>query len=190
MDINLRPFVLADSDGIADTLADGWARAYGHFLPAEILAPRADRKLRRPELLEFLRDEFDPASEALYVAEEAGAVVGFIHVCLGDKADLGAGGYVSLLYVNADRGGKGLGRQLLAEGAAWLAARTGGPIAIAAFKDNPYHPFYAHLGGIIAKVQDVSIADFACQSVVYLWPDADALRQAARSPTGPQARGL
>ena len=175
----VRPFTLADSDRIGEILADGWVRAYGPFMPAAILAPRADRSARRAELHEFLSTEFAPATEALFVAEATGTITGFVHVILGDKAELGAGGYVSLLYVDAEAGGKGVGRSLLAKGADWLSQNTSAPIAIAAFRDNPFHPFYAHLGGKLAKVQDVRIEDFACQSLIYLWPDAKTLRNAA-----------
>ncbi len=179
MPAHIRPFTLADSDRIGEILADGWARAYGGFMPANVLAPRADRASRRAELHEFLSTDFGPATEALFVSEIAGAITGFVHVVLGDKADLGTGGYVSLLYVDAESGGGGHGRALLAKGADWLAHHTDGPIAIAAFKDNPFHPFYAHLGGTVAKVQDVKIDGFACQSIVYLWPDAEALLRSA-----------
>lgn len=179
MPAHIRPFTLADSDRIGEILADGWARAYGGFIPANVLAPRADRALRRAELHDFLSTDFDPSSEAVFVSEIAGVITGFVHVVLGDKADLGTGGYVSLIYIDAQAGGRGHGRALLAKGAEWLARHTSGPIAIAAFKDNPFHPFYAHLGGSIAKVQDVKIDDFACQSVIYLWPDADALLKSA-----------
>ncbi len=179
MSINIRLFTLADSDRIGEILADGWARAYGSFMPAGILAPRANRAARRAELREFLAKEVDAEIEALLVAEELHEVIGFIHVILGDKADLGTGGYVSPLYVDAKAEKHGIGRLLLAQGAQWLSQKTDGSIAIAAFKDNPFHPFYAHLGGETAKVQDVQIEDFAFQSIVYLWPDAAALLKSA-----------
>jgi GNAT superfamily N-acetyltransferase len=189
MNSHIRPFTLADSDRIGEILADGWAQAYGGFMPANVLAPRADRALRRAELHDFLSTDFDPSTEAIFVSEIAGAITGFVHVVLGDKADLGTGGYVSLLYVDAKSGGRGQGRALLAKGAGWLTLRTDGTIAIAAFKDNPFHSFYAHLGGAIAKVQDVRIDGFACQSIVYLWPNAGALqRSTLESGAGGGAR--
>ncbi len=189
MEANIRPFTLADSDRIGEILADGWARAYGSFMPAGILAPRSNRTARRAELREFLTTEFDTETEALFVAEVSGDVIGFIHVILGDKAGLGTGGYVSLIYVDAEVEKHGIGRLLLAQGAGWLAQKTDGCIAIAAFSDNPFHPFYAHLGGEIAKVQNVQIEDFACQSIVYLWPDAATLlKSAAKDGAGGGAR--
>lgn len=171
--------MLTDSDRIAEILADGWARAYGGFLPAHILAPRADRAARREELRAFMADEFDPETEAMLVAEYGEKVVGFVHAMLGNKADLGTGGQISLLYVEADMEGHGIGRALLAEAADWLRGKTAGSIAIAAFKDNPYHPFYAHMGGELVKTVDVRVGDFPCQSLIYLWPSAAALRRSA-----------
>lgn len=179
MQISFRPATLSDSDAIADILADGWARAYSGFMPAEILAPRADRELRRKEIAAFMAEDFDPAQEALLVAEADDAIVGFVHCMLGDKADLGTGGHINLIYVSETASGQGIGKRLLAAGANWLAAHTAGTIAIAAYEDNPFHPFYAHLGGDPAKAVPVRIGDFECRSIVYLWPSAGALERQA-----------
>ncbi len=172
----IRPATLADSDRLAEILADGWARAYSSFMPAHIVKPRSDRAARRVELREFVADEFDPATESLFVHDRNGHVDGFVHAVLGDKNDLGTGGYVSLLYVDAGAERRGLGRSLLAEAADWLSARTDLPIAIVAFEDNPFHPFYAHIGGRLAKTTEVKIEDFTCRSVSYLWDNATALK--------------
>ena len=175
----IRPATLPDADAIADILADGWSRAYSGFMPPEILAPRADRQRRRREIAAFMSEDFDPAQEALFVAEARQEVVGFIHCMLGDKADLGTGGYVSLIYVREGASGQGVGRRLLVEGASWLARHTDAPIAVAAYEDNPFHRFYAHLGGQCAKTLPVHIEKFACRSIVYLWPSPADLGRSA-----------
>jgi Acetyltransferase (GNAT) family. len=180
MQLHIRQANLSDANDIADILADGWARAYSGFMPAEILAPRADRDLRRKEIAAFMAEDLDPAREALFVAEDRHEVAGFVHCMLGDKADLGAGGHINLIYVREIASGRGIGRRLLTEGADWLADHTRDPIAIAAYEDNPFHPFYAHLGSQLAKTIPVRIGEFECRSVIYLWPSPLALARQAR----------
>lgn len=160
-----------DSDAIAEILALGWQQAYSGFLPAEIIAPRADVAARRAEMREFLETDFDAESEAMLVADSGDGLAGFAHMMLGDKGELGAVGQINLIYVRPEWQGRGIGRALLRDGAQWIAERASGPLAIAAFAENPFHAFYARLGGTIARRVPVEVGGFATESVIYLWPD-------------------
>jgi GNAT superfamily N-acetyltransferase len=173
--MRIRPHVLADSDQIAEILARGWAEANSGFLPAEVLAPRIDVGARQVELRDFLGSEFDAANEAMFVADAGDQLSGFAHAILGDKGGLGAVGHIGLLYVRAEYQGQGVGRRLLGAAAGWIAERASGPLAIAAFAENPFHAFYAHLGGEIAARVPVEVSGHRTGSVIYLWPDATAL---------------
>jgi len=172
--MQIRPHVHGDADRIAEILAAGWRQAYETFMPPAFLAQRSDPAWRRPEIVGWL-DTFEPASEAVFVAELAGPVVGFIHVELGDKADLGATGCVNLLYVDAAQQRQGVGRALLAAGADWLLARCPGPLALSAFRDNRFRHAYAALGGREMKQVDHIIDGREITSVLYLWPDPRTL---------------
>ena len=119
--MHIRALRRTDADRIAEILAAGWAQAYSRFMPADILQPRIDPERRKIEIAEWLDDEFDPAVEALFVAENERGVGGFIHMELGDKGGLGATGIVNLLYVDAALQGRGVGRALMASGARWSA---------------------------------------------------------------------
>jgi len=174
--LQIRPHVRDDSDRIAEILAAGWRQAYGAFMPPAFLAPRSDPDWRRREIGEWL-DEFAPGSEAVFVAELAGRVVGFIHMELGDKGGLGATGVVNLLYVDAEAQGRGIGRALLAAGAGWLLAHQPGPLALSAFRDNPFRAAYAALGGREMTEVPHLIEGQEIISVLYLWPDPRTLLQ-------------
>ena len=126
----------ADADRIAEILADGWRDIYAAFMPADYLARQSDRARRHGEIAEWLEDEFEPANEAIFVAEDEQGVVGFIHMELGDKGGLGATGIVNLLYVDRAAQGRSIGRQLMAAGAEWLLATRPGPLALSAFELN------------------------------------------------------
>lgn len=145
-------------------------------MPTAFFLPRADAAWRRPEIAEWLDDDFDPASEAIFVVETAdGRVDGFIHLESGDKGGLGATGLVNLLYVDPDAQGRGFGRALMAAGAAWHLANHPGPLALSAFRDNPYRSFYGAMGGIEAAETSHVIEGAEIRSVLYLWPEPRTL---------------
>jgi GNAT superfamily N-acetyltransferase len=172
--LQIRPHRRDDADRIAEILAAGWRQAYGAFMPPAFLAPRSDPAWRRREIGAWL-DEFMPDSEAVFVAERDRRVVGFIHMELGDKGELGATGVVNLLYVDAEAQGRGVGRALLAAGAGWLLARKPGPLALSAFRDNRFRAAYAAMGGHEMKQVPHMIEGREIISVLYLWPDPRAL---------------
>ena len=171
----IRPHARADADRIADILAAGWKQAYSHFMPASFLAPRIDPLYRRAEIAQWLDEEFEPDGEALFVAEDAGNIGGFIHMVLGDKGDVGASGHVSLLYVDPAQQRRGIGRALMAEGVRWLIAKAPGPLALSAFADNPHRFAYNRLGGLEAKRLKPLIDGAEVETVIYLWPDPSVL---------------
>lgn len=171
----IRPHRRADGDAIADILAAGWKQAYSHFMPPGFLAPRIDPAYRRAEVAEWLDDEFEPDNEAVFVAEADGVVLGFIHMVLGDKGDVGATGHVSLLYVDPAQQRRGIGRALLAEGVRWLAATAPGPLALSAFADNPHRFAYEALGGVEMKRLRPVLDGTEVETVIYLWSDPSVL---------------
>jgi GNAT superfamily N-acetyltransferase len=167
----IRPHRRDDADRIAEILAAGWKQAYSRFMPASFLAPRIDPVYRKAEIAEWLDDDFEPENEAVFVAEDTGAITGFIHMVLGDKGEVGAVGHVSLLYVDPPQQGRGIGRALMAQGARWLIERTRGPLALSAFADNPYRHAYGAMGGMEAKRLRPLIDGAEVETVIYLWPD-------------------
>lgn len=173
--MRIRPHVLADSDQIAEILARGWAEANSGFMPADVLAPRVDIGARQAEMRDFLANEFDAMNEAMFVADAGDQLAGFVHAILGDKGGLGASGHIGLIYVRTQYQGQGVGRRLLGAAAGWIAERASGPLAIAAFAENPFRTFYTYLGGEIAARVPVEVSGHRTGSVIYLWPDAAAL---------------
>lgn len=174
----IRAYTLADSDAIADILADGWQAAYGGFMPAEIVAPRADRTARRVEIQAFLTGEFDPRTEHILVFEDE-AVDGFVHIVLEDKAELGAEAHINLLYVTPNKFGSGIGKQLMVAAAAWLDERVSGAIVLSAYALNPYQGFYARIGGSVVRTAAFQFEGKQLDVVYYQWPDAKSLRAGA-----------
>jgi GNAT superfamily N-acetyltransferase len=171
----IRPHRRDDADRIADILAAGWKQSYSHFMPAAFLAPRIDPEWRRAEIAGWLDEDFDPVREAIFVAEDDDVAVGFIHMELGDKGDLGATGIVNLLYVDEQTQRRGVGRALMAAGARWLLDTKPGPLVLSAFDGNPSHFAYDALGGVAAKRVTSDVYGEPIGSVLYLWPDPRVL---------------
>lgn len=171
----IRPHRREDADRIAEIIADGWKQSYSHFMPAAFLAPRIDPDWRRTEIAGWLDEDFDPAQEAIFVAEDDGRAIGFIHMEFGDKGDLGATGIVNLLYVDEASQKRGAGRMLMAEGARWLLGSKPGPMVLSAFDGNPSRFAYDAMGGVAAKRVTSDVYGEAIGSVLYLWPDPKVL---------------
>ena len=172
----IRPHRRTDSDRIAEIIAAGWKQSYSHFMPAEFLLPRIDPDRRKAEIAEWLDDDFGKEGpEALFVADDAGEVLGFIHMELGDKGELGATGIVNLLYVDPRAQKRGIGRQLMAAGVDWLLATAPGPLVLSAFIDNPSRHAYAAMGGAEAKRIVSTISGEQIESALYFWADPKVL---------------
>ena len=157
----------------------------GPDLTAQTEVVRRQAELTKPpgslgrleEIAEWL-DNFDADTETIFVAEADGGVIGFIHMELGDKGDLGAVGVVNLLYVDAAQQRRGTGRALMAAGAGWVLSQRRGPLVLSAFADNPYRHAYAAMGGREAKAVQRVIDGREIGSVLYLWDDPAVLLRA------------
>lgn len=171
----IRPHRRDDANRIAEILAAGWKQSYSHFMPAALLAPRIDPEWRRAEIAGWLDEDFDPLLEAIFVAEVDGAAVGFIHMELGDKGNLGATGIANLLYVDEHAQRRGAGRRLMAEGARWLLDTKPGPLVLSAFDGNPSRFAYDAMGGVAARQVTSDVYGEPVRSVLYLWPDPTVL---------------
>lgn len=172
----IRPHNRADSDRIAEILAAGWKQSYSHFMPQAFLLPRINPEQRKAEIAGWLDEDFgEEGPEAIFVAEENGEILGFIHMELGDKGGLGASGIVNLLYVDPPAQKRGIGKQLMAVGVRWLLDTKPGPLALSAFIGNQNRFAYNALGGVEAKRVVSKIYDEDIESALYFWADPKVL---------------
>ncbi len=142
----VRPATLADADALALVHVRTWQSAYAGIVPAEYLAALdpdtwADR--RRARMAE--PSEFDTL-----VAEEGGRLHGF--VTYGPYRH-GAGavdptvGEILAIYVHPDAQGRGVGRALMDDAVAALAARGVTEVRLWVLAENaPSRRFYERYG--------------------------------------------
>jgi GNAT superfamily N-acetyltransferase len=107
----------ADARAIAEVQVAGWHAAYRGLMPdARLDAFTVD--VRTPA---WQRNLGGGSRSRITVCERAGGVVGFAAV--GASRDAEDWGEVWALYARPEAWGTGVGRALLADGLAWLAAR-------------------------------------------------------------------
>jgi ribosomal protein S18 acetylase RimI-like enzyme len=136
MTIEVRRASLADARGIAEVHVQGWREAYAHLVPAEALARLSvdQRELRWRELL-------GAADPGLWVAADAGRIVGFARSASARDSDSPRDLELPEIYVIASHYGTGAGQRLLD------AALGGAPAVLWVADDNPRaRAFYTRNG--------------------------------------------
>ena len=142
-----------DWAAIAAIHAASWRSAYRGIYPDSYLdeeAPEERRAFWRPALAEW-----DAEVDAVFLAEEDGAVVGF--ACLRREAEA-EGPLLDNLHVLPERKGEGIGRRLIAAAAAWRVEREPeAALQLGVGTDNvAARRFYARLGGREVEAQELA----------------------------------
>lgn len=149
MTVEIRRAGPGDADAIAEVHAASWRSAYrGIFSDAYLDGDiAADRRRHWRTCLEA----GGPADCGVFVAIEEAACVGFI--CIRLDADPAWGPLLDNLHVRPDRKSEGIGRNLIAEGAAWV--RTRGPYKSwhlwVIDSNTPARRVYEHLGWVASE---------------------------------------
>ena len=177
----IRPATQADAGAIGTMHAAAWTETYPGLVPDALLAEMADPARRRAA---WARNLATPLLQGgTFVAEEHGAVIGFVSVCRAREAALGAAGEISGLYLLRRAQRRGIGRALLATGAARLLAeglRSAGAWALDA--NAAARAFYAATGAIPGTSQTGYHGTHAIQETAWVWHDLQTLPP-ARDPS-------
>lgn len=171
--IRVRRALTADAPSIGAVHVTAWRNAYAGILPSGYLtglsmprhAAQYDASIR--------------AGDGVYVAiaarpGAAAGVVGFVTVGRPRVRGL-AEGEVQTLYVLDDWREHGLGRRLLAAGAAHLKTAGCRSAFLWVLRDNPSRWFYQRLGGRPAAESDTRVAGVAIPQVAFVWDPIDPL---------------
>ena len=143
-----------DVDGVARLHADSWRRHYrgaysDAFLDGDVVADR----------LSVWRDRFaDRGGTVTFVADDDGAVAGFVHVRLDDDVEWGS--LVDNLHVADGRRHGGVGTRLLRAAAGVVVRRAASPkLYLWVLEQNTAaQRFYAARGGVLAGSVEVASA--------------------------------
>ena len=113
-EVTIRPATLADAEALARLHVRSWQWAYRGQLPDEFLDRMPDSMERRIEARRAQLADLPP-DYRVWIAEQAGQMVGFAVTEPCRDADASPSiGEVSLIYLEQEAAGKGIGRQLFA----------------------------------------------------------------------------
>jgi ribosomal protein S18 acetylase RimI-like enzyme len=165
----VRPAADADRPPIAQLHTESWRDAYREILPAELL----DGELARIMAERWARQQVGPA-DALLVAEEEGAILGFAASWDGDPA------YVDNLHVAAAARSRGVGRRLLAETARhFLAIGRSRALLHVVAGNARARALYLALGGRPAGIEDKDLYGTLVPNERIEWDDLRLLIERA-----------
>jgi GNAT superfamily N-acetyltransferase len=160
----------ADCDAIAALHTASWRSAYRGILPDAFLDGPIETE-RAQLWRERLTTPLNPRQYVL-LAEEGTALRGFVCVLLDEEPAFG--GCLDNLHVQPDLRGQGLGRQLFAAAARWVAAtEPGWALHLWVFAANASAcRFYDRLGGVVVEQSDKAMPGGVTRSLLrYLWRD-------------------
>ncbi|WP_329374860.1 GNAT family N-acetyltransferase [Streptomyces sp. NBC_01483] len=154
----IRSAVSRDARAIGDLKVRAWREAYAGFMSRDFLRG-LDPVRDAEEWAEYLAEL--PDEHRLWIAQEGEVVVGFCRTGPADQdqdPDLGSrAAEVYGLYIDPDRIGTGLGRQLFGHAVGDLERRGYGPLCVYVYGPNaPAIRFYERAG---FRLDDTTRAD-------------------------------
>jgi ribosomal protein S18 acetylase RimI-like enzyme len=172
--VTIRQATAADAPGIARVHVDTWRSTYQGIVPQAFL-DSLDLEARTKQWEEWLVRE----GVRVFVAEDAGAVCGFISGgTLHDKVHVAALKYDSeiyTLYVLAAAQGRGAGRELMSALAHRLVQDGLMRPVVWALEENPWCAFYERLGGKRVAQKMIEIGGTQLSDIAYGWEEIGAL---------------
>lgn len=178
----------ADAPAMGRIMVDTYLAAHRDQMPAEAWTKRAQEWTHEVSAHGWARELRAIAAggqECIYVAEEAGEIVGLAMGGPAQAEDRALTGEVSALYVLASHQGRGLGRRLLQAVAADLAQHGMIALQIGCLAANaPARRFYEAIGGRLIGERLFDEEGVLLPEVVYEWADITTL--VAKGQPGPE----
>ncbi len=174
--ITIRPATPADVTGIARVHIDSWRTTYQGIVADEFLqALSTEQRVQRRE--QTWRGMLSaPDQFSVFVAEEAGQIVGFVNCMAERENDPRYTGEVGGIYLLKQAQGRGAGRKLMQTAARELIQRGHSSMLLWVLKDNtPARRFYEALGGMYLREKPIQIGDETLIEVAYGWDDLNLL---------------
>lgn len=172
--VTIRPATAADAPGIAQVHVDTWRSTYPGIVPQAFL-DSLDVDARAKQWEEWLVRE----GVHVFVAEDAGAVCGFISGGIlhdgAQVADLNYDSEIYTLYVLAAAQGRGIGRELMRALADRLVQGDLLRPVVWALEKNPWCGFYERLGGKRMAQKTIEIGGAQLSDVAYGWDEIATL---------------
>jgi len=163
----------ADANAVARLHTASWRTAY-RFILSEAYLENAH--VERAQYWQTRMAAWDPAQSFLALAEQDGEAVGF--ACVMADAEPEHGALLDNLHVRPDIKRGGIGRRLLMQAGAWVAAtRPGTPMHLTVYLANENAiGFYRRIGGIAGAPHTYRAVDNREHQVLrFVWAHPGAI---------------
>ena len=164
MSVTIRPANAADAAAIARVHVDTWRTAYRGIVPQSYL-DALDVAART----EGWNAEIGKGDSFIFVAEEAGAVCGFIGGGMARESMQEYDAELYAVYVLAGEQRRSVGTRLLSALADVLIQHGFSRLMVWVLADNPCRNFYAQLGGVPFAEKPIEIGESKLIEVAYGW---------------------
>lgn len=172
--MNIRHATRQDAIGIAHVHVKSWQTTYTGIMPDEIIQSRNIDN--RTAIWTRILNSDNP-NNILFVAEDAGQIVGFAQAGKPQESVEGFDSELYAIYLIEDAQGQGMGRQLMQACAKELHAKGYQSLLLWVLKDNRNsRSYYEHLGGkIVASGEYSPTETFTIKKLAYGWADIQTL---------------
>jgi len=168
----IRAAAITDADDVARVHVASWRTSYRGLLPDDFLA-----SLSATSYAERWKRVIAERSSRVYVAEDAGEIVGFASGGRERAGETGYEGELYAIYVLDSAQRRGFGRGLVRSTVAGLRELGLADMIIWVLRDNhPARAFYERLGGIYVRAQPITIGTVTLEEVSYGWRRLDDVR--------------
>jgi L-amino acid N-acyltransferase YncA len=175
--MHIRRATLSDIDGIAAAHVAAWRAAY----PGIVAQDSIDRRtveVRTAQWEGMLRRETRLAP-IVFVAEEAGEIVGFISGGAIREPRQGFDAELNAIYLIESAHGKGVGRQLVRRLAGALVRDGFKSMVVEVLAENPACRFYERMGARLLEENDHPMDDRMYPGRLYGWDDIAPLAESS-----------
>jgi GNAT superfamily N-acetyltransferase len=176
--MNIRFALPDDAPAIATAHVASWQTTYRGIIADEILD-----NLSVENRIEFWRNytqNTDKNNACIFVAEEAGKIVGFCSAGPGRDPIPGYPAELYAIYLLQSAQGRSVGRQLVCAAASHLIRRGFEAMFVWVLRDNPARNFYQALGAKYLQEKPITIGAQELIESAYGWDDLHPLTQPAQ----------
>jgi ribosomal protein S18 acetylase RimI-like enzyme len=180
--MRIRPAATTDCRAIAEVHVAAWQETYGGLMPPAVVGRQdvGDRETQWRRTLER-----DPRLSDVFVAEQDGAVVGFIASGPCRTDTLKCDGEIYAVYLLRAHQRRGAGTALCRAAALRLRERGMTSVALWVLRENtPARRFYERAGATILSERTMTEAGATLVELAYGWDDLAALSGTAAA-SGP-----
>lgn len=172
----IRPAVLEDAHAIAHVHVESWKTTYAGIVPASVIEG-LDKTFERRKNFWAKQIEDNEPDNVLFVAEDAGEIVGFVSAGESRAEVVEAyDGELYAIYLLQSAQGKGIGRKLIEACAKQLREIGFHSMFLWVLETNTEsRGFYEHLGGKRVAEGTFEIAGATLKKLAYGWPDIRSL---------------